>query len=198
MSKRVIILAGGKGTRLKPYTVALPKPLVPIGDQPILEIIIKQLVKNNFTHITISLNHLAEIIKAFVGDGSKWGINIDYSVEEKPLNTMAPLKLIKDLPEDFLVMNGDLLTDLNFSEFYDYHVNNKNIFTVSSYQREEMIDFGLLEIDEKEFLSGFKEKPVEVYDVSMGINMLNKKVLELIPDNQAYGFDNLMFDCFRK
>ena len=118
MSKRAIILAGGKGTRLKPYTISLPKPLVPIKDKPILEIIISQLASYGFNHITITINHMADIIKAFFNDGSKWGVKIDYSLEKKPLSTMGPLKLINDLPENFLIMNGDILTDLDFKIFY--------------------------------------------------------------------------------
>src|SRR6478736_7127507 len=107
MSKRAVILAGGKGTRLRPYTIVLPKPLMPIGDYPILEIVVRQLIEHGFSHITIAVNHQAEIIKAFFGNGSKWGIRIDYSLENKPLSTMGPLTLIEDLPDDFLVMNGD-------------------------------------------------------------------------------------------
>ena len=131
MFKRAVILAGGKGTRLKPYTISLPKPLVPIGDMPILEIIIRKLSKSGFDHITITVNHMADIIRAYFNDGSKWGVKIDYSLESKPLSTMGPLKLIKDLPENFLIMNGDVLTDIDFNEFYNYHVNNDNILTVS-------------------------------------------------------------------
>ena len=112
--KRAIILAGGKGTRLRPYTVVLPKPLMPIGEFPILEVIIRQLVFHGFTHITLSVNHQYEIIKAFFGDGSKWNVNIDYSLENEPLGTMGPLKLINELPDNFLVMNGDILTDLDY------------------------------------------------------------------------------------
>lgn len=197
MSKRAIILAGGKGTRLKPYTVAIPKPLVPIGEHPILEIIIKQLVKHNFTHITLTVNHQADIIKAFFGNGTKWNVKIDYSLEDKPLSTIGPLKLIHDLPENFLIMNGDVLTDLNFSKFYDYHKKNKNIFTISSFKREQVIDYGVLEINNNMKLNGFKEKPVVLYHVSMGVYMANKKILDIIPQNTAYGFDNLMLDLMK-
>ena len=133
MCKRAVILAGGKGTRLWPYTIVLPKPLMPIGEYPILEVIVRQLKNNGFSHITMAVNHQAEIIQAFFGDGAKWELRIDYSLEDKLLSTMAPLKLIKDLPDDFLVMNGDVLTDLNFSKFYQNHTENKNIFTISSY-----------------------------------------------------------------
>ncbi len=195
--KRAIILAGGKGTRLRPYTVVFPKPLMPIGDYPILEVIIRQLVQNSFTHITIAVNHQADLIKTFFGDGYKWGIKIDYSLEDKPLSTMAPLKLIKDLPDNFLVMNGDVLTDLNYGEFYEYHIKNKNIFTISSYQREVKSEFGVLELDNQNNLVGFKEKPIEKYNVSMGIYMVSKKAIEYIPDNTFYGFDHLMLDLIK-
>lgn len=195
--KRAIILAGGKGTRLRPYTVVFPKPLMPIGDYPILEVIIRQLVQNSFTHITIAVNHQADLIKTFFGDGSKWGIKIDYSLEDKPLSTMAPLKLIKDLPDNFLVMNGDVLTNLNYSEFYEYHIKRNNIFTISSYKREVKSEFGVLELDNQNNLVGFKEKPIERYNVSMGIYMVSKKAIEYIPENTFYGFDHLMLDLIK-
>ena len=117
----LVILAGGKGTRLRPYTWVLPKPLMPIGEHPILDIIIRQLISHGFNHITLAVNHQAELIKAFFGDGDKWNIKIDYSIEDKPLSTMGPLKLIHNLPENFLIMNGDILTDLDFSAFYRNH-----------------------------------------------------------------------------
>lgn len=196
IEKRAVILAGGKGTRLRPYTAVLPKPLMPIGDYSILEVIIRQLKQHEFTHITMAVNHQAEIIKAFFGDGSKWGIEIDYSLEEKALSTMAPLKLIKDLPDNFLVMNGDILTDLNFSEFYSNHTDNNNIFTISSYQREVKSEFGVLDVNDNT-LCGFREKPVSIYDVSMGIYMVSKKAVEYIPENTFYGFDHLMLDLMK-
>lgn len=197
MERRAVILAGGKGTRLRPYTVVLPKPLMPIGNYPILEVIIRQLSQNGFTHITLAVNHQADLIKTFFGDGSKWNIKIDYSLEDRPLSTMAPLKLIKDLPDNFLVMNGDILTDLNFSDFYEYHIKNKNIFTISSYQREVKSEFGVLELDDENTLVGFKEKPIQTYSVSMGIYMVSKKAVEYIPKNSFYGFDNLMLDLIK-
>ena len=194
MSKRAVILAGGKGTRLRPYTWVLPKPLMPVGELPILEIIIKQLVQHGFDHITLAVNHQAELIKAFFGDGTKWNIIIDYSLEDKPLSTMGPLKLINDLPEDFLIMNGDVLTNLNFGELYYLHVQNKNIFTISSYKREHVIDYGVLETDENNLLCGFREKPKASFEVSMGIYIANKKILDIIPSGVLYGFDHLMLD----
>jgi len=197
MCKRAIILAGGKGTRLRPYTIALPKPLVPIGEKPILEIIITQLISSGFEHITITINHLADIIKAFFGDGSKWGIKIDYSLEQKPLSTMGPLSLLTDLPENFLIMNGDILSNIDFEKLYDFHISKESIFTISSYVREQKTDYGVLEIDSNDNLSDFKEKPVEQYDVSMGIYFANRKILKYIPYNTFYGFDNLMLDLIK-
>ncbi len=197
VEKRAVILAGGKGTRLRPYTLVLPKPLMPIGDFPILEVIIKQLVCYGFTYITLAVNHQAEIIKAYFGDGSKWGVLIDYSLEDQPLSTMAPLKLIKNLPDNFLVMNGDILTDLDFDQFYRMHIENKSIFTISAYTREVKSEFGVLEINNQSTLVGFQEKPISIYDVSMGIYMVNKKAVEYIPENTFYGFDHLMLDLIK-
>ena len=192
MSKRAIILAGGKGTRLKPYTIALPKPLVPIGDAPILEIIIKQLKKYEFTHITLTVNHMAEIIQAFFGNGSKWGVKIDYSLEEKALSTMGPLTLIEDLPDDFLVMNGDVLTDLDFNAFYTEHVNNKHNFTISAHRRTDKVEYGVLIKNDASELIAFKEKPTNDYLVSMGVYMVSKKNIDFIPPDTFFGFDHLM------
>lgn len=191
--KRAVILAGGKGTRLRPYTVVLPKPLMPIGEYPILEVVVRQLVKSGFTHITMAVNHQAELIRAFFGNGLKWGVKIDYSKEEDPLGTMGPLNLIPDLPENFLIMNGDILTDLDFSVFYREHANNNAIFSISSRERLQKVDYGVLEIDGSARLIGFIEKPVNSYMVSMGIYMANRRILDFIPQS-AYGFDSLMLN----
>lgn len=193
-TKRAVILAGGRGTRLRPYTVVLPKPLMPIGDCPILEVIIRQLAHAGFGRITLAVNHQAELIKAFFGDGSKWNIGIDYSLEQSPLGTMGPLKLIHDLPENFLVMNGDILTDLDFGAFHDTHVAERRMFTISSHARQQMVDYGVLEISPAKILVGFHEKPKTEYQVSMGVYMLSRDVLTHIPEGRAYGFDTLMID----
>ncbi len=197
MSKRAVILSGGKGTRLKPYTVVLPKPLIPIGNYPILEVVIRQLAKKGFSRITIAVNHQADLIQAFFGLGNKWGVEIDYSIEDQPLSTMGPLKLIKDLPDNFLVMNGDILTDMDYGKFFDHHVKNKNLFTVSSFIREQVSEYGVLETSKGNTLLGFKEKPVIKYEVSMGIYMASRKILEYIPSGKPYGFDKLMLEMIR-
>ena len=194
MSKRAIILAGGKGTRLRPYTLVLPKPLMPIGEFPILEVIVRQLVQHGFDHITMAVNHQAEIIRAFFQDGAKWGVKIDYSLEDRPLSTMGPLRLIRDLPENFMVMNGDILSDLSYTDLFEEHVSNNNIFTISAYIREQKVDYGVLEMDASNHLTGFREKPSTEYLVSMGVYMANRHIMGFIPEGKSYGFDNLMLD----
>lgn len=190
MSKRAIILSGGKGLRLRPYTVVLPKPLMPIGDYPILEVIVRQLAHFGFDHLTFAVNHQADIIRAFFGEGEKWGVKIDYSLEREPLGTMGPLKKIKDLPDDFLVMNGDILTDLNFGDLFNKHIASKKIFTIASKHRQQKIDYGVLKVINGE-LKGFEEKPSIPYEVSMGTYIVNKNALRYIPDG-PFGFDSLM------
>jgi NDP-sugar pyrophosphorylase family protein len=197
MSKRAIILAGGKGTRLKPYTLTMPKPLVPIGEKPILEIILKQLISNGFDHITLTVNHMADLIIDFFGDGSKWGIKIDYSLEKKALSTMGPLSLIKDLPDNFLIMNGDVLSDIDYTKLYEQHIRDGNIFTVSAYKRIQKIDYGVLEVGSDHYLKDFKEKPENEYNVSMGIYVANRSILKYIPFDTPYGFDHLMLDLIK-
>jgi NDP-sugar pyrophosphorylase family protein len=197
MKKRAVILAGGKGTRLRPYTVVLPKPLMPIGDYPILEVVIRQLAARGFEHITIAVSHQAELIRAFFGDGTKWNLRIDYSLEDRPLGTMGPLRLIHDLPEHFLVMNGDVLTDLDYAAFHTEHVANNRLFTISAHQREQHIDYGVLLTNSEGMLQGFQEKPVTGYEVSMGVYMVSREILRYIPEKTLYGFDYLMRDLLK-
>lgn len=195
---RAVLLAGGKGTRLKPYTTLIPKPLVPLGgEMAILEIVILQLQKYGYTHITLAINHLANLIRAFIGDGSKWGIKIDYSLEEKPLNTIGPLTLIEDLPENFLVMNGDILSDLDYGEFLKSHERKKAYLSVSTCKRESKIDFGVIQYDQDLSLTKFIEKPTYTFDVSMGVYAFHRSIIEKLPKAQNYGFDHLMLDALR-
>jgi len=198
MSRRAVILAGGRGTRLRPYTVVLPKPLMPIGDYPILEVVVRQLAHYEFDHITLSVNHQAELIRAFFGDGSKWNLRIDYSVESEPLSTIAPLKLIDDLPDHFLLMNGDVLTDLNFARFLCTHSAQERLFTIAAAERENPIDYGVLGVDQRSRLNSFQEKPVLNYLVSMGVYAVNREILRFIPAGKKYGFDDLMIDLIAR
>jgi NDP-sugar pyrophosphorylase family protein len=196
---KAVILAGGKGTRLKPYTSVIPKPLVPVGEKAILEILTGRLKKSGVDEIYICLNHFAGIIKAYFGDGSKFGIRIHYSEEDQPLGTVAPIKLIPDLPENFLVMNGDLLTDMDFGELFDYHLHYGAQLTVSTYQRKNKIDFGVIEVDPlKQEATGFREKPEYTFDVSMGVYVMSRQVLQFIPENKPFGFDDLMLTLLEK
>jgi NDP-sugar pyrophosphorylase family protein len=196
---RAIILAGGQGTRLRPYTTLIPKPLVPLGGKyAILEVVLHQLKAAGFTHVTIAVNHLAHLIMAYFGDGSRFGMAVDYSIEDKPLSTIGPLTLISDLPENFLVMNGDILCDLNYGEFYKNHCEAGVTTSVSVFSRDVKIDFGVLQFDENLLLNKFVEKPTYSFDVSMGIYCLNRSVIENLPKGEPYGFDNLMIDGLAK
>ena len=194
MGKRAVILAGGRGTRLKPFTIALPKPLVPIGDKPILEIIVRQLASFGFDHLTLAVNHQADIIRAYFGDGAKFGVRIDYSLETLPLSTMGPLRLIDDLPESFLVMNGDVLTDLDYGSLLERHEREGNLLSISAAKREQLIDFGVLKVEENGKLVGFQEKPRSLYLVSMGVYALSNRIMRYIPEGKPYGFDHLVLD----
>jgi NDP-sugar pyrophosphorylase family protein len=198
MSKRAVVLAGGKGTRLRPYTVVLPKPLMPLGDYPILEVIVRQLAAHGFDRITMAINHQANIIEAFFGTGERWGVRIDYSLETAPLSTIAPLCLIQDLPENFLLMNGDVLTDLDFACLFQEHAGARRLFTIAAYRRRHTVDYGVLESDASNVLTGFTEKPSVEYLVSMGVYVVNRSVLKLVPPGQPYGFDHLMADLLAR
>jgi NDP-sugar pyrophosphorylase family protein len=192
MEKRVIILAGGSGTRLRPYTITFPKPLMPIGETPILEIVVKQLVSCGFQRITLAVSHQAALIRTFFGDGSKWGATVDYSFEPKPLGTMGPLRLIQDLPENVLVMNGDVLTDLDYAEFFEWHCREGAALSISATEREQFVDFGVLTANSRNELVGFEEKPTLRYLVSMGVYGVSRHVLDWVPDGEAFGFDQLV------
>ena len=195
--KRAVILAGGLGTRLRPYTVVLPKPLMPVGPYPVLEIIVRQLAGAGFDQITLAVNHQAGIIKAYFGDGSKWNIPIDYSLETQPLSTIAPLKLIEDLPEHFILMNGDVLTDLSLKDLLARHAAANRLFTIAASARNSLINYGVLQLN-GDSLCGFQEKPVFEHFVSMGVYAVSRAVLEQVPAGQKYGFDDLMRDMLAR
>jgi NDP-mannose synthase len=190
-----VILAGGKGTRLRPYTTSLPKPLVPIGDRySILEIILSQLASHGFSRVTLAIGHLGHLIRAYVGDGSRWGLRVDYAVETSPLGTIGPLLLMLDqLPEHFLVMNGDVLTDLDFADLLRRHSESGTALTVATFRREVHIDFGVLTARNGQIVQ-FTEKPTMDYHVSMGIYGLARDSLRDYPAGLPLGFDELMLD----
>jgi NDP-sugar pyrophosphorylase family protein len=188
-------LAGGKGVRLRPYTTCLPKPLVPLGDEyAILEVLLGQLARAGVGSVSIAIGHLGQLIRALVGDGHRWGLDVEYWDEDSPLGTVGPLVLHRDeLPDDFLVMNGDILTDLAFGELLDQHRRRGAQVTVAAYRRAVEIDFGVLDLlDER--ISGFEEKPTLHYTVSMGVYAMSAQVLDRFEPGLPLGFDDLLLD----
>jgi NDP-sugar pyrophosphorylase family protein len=174
---QAILLAGGKGTRLRPYTAVLPKPLMPIGDAeplPIMEVVLRQLARFGFQDVTVITGYLTELIEAFFGDGRKFGTRIDYRREVTPLGTAGGLALIDRPREPVLVINGDILTTLNFAEMYKFHKERSAAATIASYPREVRIDFGVLEFaNDPHVLAGYREKPEFSFQVSMGLYILD-------------------------
>lgn len=192
MERHAVILAGGKGRRLAPYTFVIPKPIVPIGAVPILEIVLRQLARDGFGHVWIALGHLSEIVRAVAGDGSKFGVRIDYSDEDVPLGTMGPLRRIDGLPDRFVVMNADVLTDLSFDELWRWHGAHGAPLTVATYEKTTRLELGVLETDLRGRVVGFVEKPTLRHRVSMGVYVLSRSVVDLIPADRPFGFDDLM------
>ena len=191
---RVVILAGGKGTRLRPYTTIFPKPLMPIGNMPILEVVLRQLKHAGFRLITISVNHLAELIKTFFGDGTKLGLDITYCVEDEPLGTAGSISLVENLTDTFLVMNGDLLTTLDYGAMVRHHIETDADATIGIFPREVRIDFGVLDIGPNGELTDYREKPRLEYRVSMGVNAFRSSVLEFIPHAKYLDIPTLMMN----
>ncbi len=189
---RAVILAGGKGTRLAPYTSVFPKPLVPIGDMPILQVVIHQLRHYGFTHITLTVGHLATLLQAFFQDGSQYGVRIDYVIEDEPLGTAGPLVFVPDLKEAFLVMNGDVLTTLNYTELVQYHKRMGAMATVAMHRRQVKIDLGVIQLDGDNRVKGYIEKPLYDYNVSMGIYIFTPRVLSYIPSGEYFDFPDLV------
>jgi NDP-sugar pyrophosphorylase family protein len=194
-----VVLAGGLGTRLAPYTTVLPKPLMPVGGRPIIGIIIEQLRRAGATKITLAVNYMADIITAVLGTGAKYGVEIAYSQEQSALGTIAPLKLIDGLPERFVVMNGDVLTNLDAGELYSAHVESGCLLTIASCHREVKIDFGVLDIGATgDRLIGHTEKPTYELNVSMGMYVMDRSLLDTVPTGMAYGVDTLALDMLRR
>lgn len=189
---RAIILAGGKGTRLAPYTSVFPKPLMPVGDMPILEIVISQLRHYGITHVTLAVGHLAMLLQAFFGDGARHGIQIDYAFEDRPLGTAGPLALIPGLQETFIVMNGDVLTTLDYSDLVRYHEQTQATATIAIHRREVKIDLGVIELNGGNRIVGYIEKPRYDYSVSMGIYVFEPTVIPYIPRGEYLDFPDLI------
>jgi mannose-1-phosphate guanylyltransferase len=190
-----VILAGGKGTRLRPFTITLPKPLVPIGDESsVLEIVIRQLAHQGFQSATLAIGHFGELIEAYVGDGTQWGMAIDYAREAEPLGTMGPVVQVADrLPKHFLVLNGDTLTEMNYARLLEAHAASGAPITVATARRETRVEFGVLDIEDGR-VTGFREKPSIGYNVAIGAYALSRTTLQRYPSGEGLGFDQLMRD----
>jgi len=191
---RAVILAGGKGQRLKPYTTVLPKPLMPIGDMPILEVVLRQLRRAGITRVTMAVGHLAELLQAFFGDGKRLGLEIDYSIEDRPLGTVGPLTLIPSLGDEpvFLMMNGDLLTTLDYRALIEHHRKRDALATIATYRRSVKIDFGVIETSSNDVLVDYIEKPAFDYQVSMGVYCFDSRVLGWLKHGEYRDFPDLI------
>ena len=193
MSKKAVILAGGLGSRLKPFTEVIPKALLPIGEKAVLEIQIENLRKFNFKEIIIATNYKSEYIKNFFGDGSRYGVKLTISKEDKPLGTAGPLKLIQDqLQEPFLVMNGDVLTTINYAELIKQHKESGAVATIALNRREVGVDFGVARINNSNELVGWDEKPTLEYLVSMGVYVFEPRTLKYIKAGKSLDIPDLM------
>ncbi len=195
---RAIILAGGKGSRLAPYTTILPKPLMPIDDKPILEIVIRQLAHSGFDDITLAVGYLAELIMAYCGDGSKFGVRLTYSREDTPLGTAGPIALVSEIHDTFLVMNGDLLSTVDYAAMLADHRARGAIATLAAYRRDVKIDLGVVHADADGWLTDYVEKPTYHYDVSTGIYVFEPSILSHIPRGEHLDLPELMLKLVRQ
>jgi NDP-sugar pyrophosphorylase family protein len=189
---RAIVLAGGRGTRLAPYTTVLPKPLMPIGDMPVLEILLRQLRRAGIRHVTLAVGHLAALLEAYFGDGSRLGISLDYSYEDEPAGTAGPLALLDDLDDTFLVMNGDLLTSIDFADLLRSHRAREAAITVGLFEKQVPLDLGVVETNEDGRVTDYIEKPTLTYDVSVGIYAMQPAVLEHIERGERLDLPDLV------
>ena len=189
---KAVILAGGKGTRLAPYTSILPKPLMPIGDMPILEVMLMQMKRAGVDEVVLTVGHLASLMRAYFGYGEQWKMNIHYSYEKEPLGTTGPIALVKDLNDTFLVTNGDVLTTLDLNALIDFHKKEGGIATIAVHTRHVHIDLGVVQSNADHKVTGYIEKPTNEYTVSMGIYVFEPRILEYIPVNKRLDFPDLV------
>ena len=196
MDRRAVILAGGRGTRLAPYTTVLPKPLMPIGDKAILDVVVRQLASHGYLRLTFAVGYLAHLIQAVFGDGSAWGVSIEYEEEEHPLGTAGPLATIEGLDDTFLAMNGDVLTALDYGELFDVHRRAGNALTIATHRRTIRTEYGVLHVDgshgETERVTGYDEKPTLEYTVSMGVYVMEPAVLRHIKPGERFDIPDLV------
>jgi NDP-sugar pyrophosphorylase family protein len=197
LGKQAIIMAGGKGVRLRPYSYVIPKPLAILGETPIIEILLHQLSCYGFDDIILLLGYKPEMIQAVVGDGSKWGVKIRCVIEEEPLGTVGGVRLVSDeLAENFLVMNADVLTVLNYRRFMEFHLGN--LLTLGTVRRLETIPLGVLETSATGVVIDYREKPIYHFLATMGINCFNRRILNYIPPGKHFGIDDLLFTLLKE
>lgn len=189
---KAVVLAGGKGTRLLPYTRILPKPLIPIGEMPILEILIRQMRRAGIDDITLTVGHLSELMRAFFQDGSQFGLKISYSYEDMPLGTAGPLAMVDGLDDTFLVTNGDILTTLPIAELIAEHKRSGAAATIAMHERQVKIDLGVIQLNGGNRVQNYIEKPCYDYLVSMGLYVFEPHVIQYIPKGQYLDFPDLV------
>jgi len=189
---KAVILAGGKGSRLAPYTKVIPKPLMPIGDMPILEVLLHQIKRAGVDEVVLSVGHMSSLLQAFFQEGQHIGVRIRYSPEDQPLGTAGPLALIEGLDDTFLVMNGDVLTTLDFQALVEFHKKSQAQVTIAMYNREVKIDLGVLQLNGGQEVVGYIEKPTYGFQVSMGVYVFEPTVLKYIPPAQYLDFPTLI------
>jgi NDP-sugar pyrophosphorylase family protein len=195
---QAVILAGGKGTRLRPYTTVLPKPLMPIGDMPVVEVIVRQLRNAGFDRLVLAVGYLPHLFRAFIGDGERFGGPIEFVLEESPLGTAGALGLISGLDSDFLLINGDTLTNLDYRAFMQRHREQGAIATIATQKRQNKVDYGVLEIGDDHTLKRYVEKPVQDYYVSMGVNAFRADVLKYVQPNRYLDIPQLMLQLMEQ
>jgi NDP-sugar pyrophosphorylase family protein len=187
-----VVLAGGQGTRLLPYTADLPKALVPICGYPVIEILLGRLRKFGFTKVSLAVNHRADQIESVLGDGTHLGIQIGYSHETEPLSTVGPITLIPNLPDTFLVTNADVLTDLDLGALVRAHRESGCRLTISTCLRSDRMQYGVFKVNQLGQVTEFEEKPTFHFTVSMGVYVFSKSLLALVPPRTRFGFDDLV------
>jgi NDP-sugar pyrophosphorylase family protein len=193
-SPRAVLLVGGKGSRLRPFTATFPKPLMPLDDTPILEVLLRQLLRCNISRVTLALGHLGELIQAYLSHRPQLTeqLDIDYVHETTPLGTSGAVALVDGLTDTFLVMNGDVLTDLDFQSLLTFHRERDAALTIAAHQKEVPIDLGVLQTDDDGVLHGYVEKPVETFQVSMGVYVYEPRVLAYIEPGHYLDFPDLV------
>ena len=197
-TNKVILMVGGLGTRLRPLTQDTPKPMLKVGNKPILQTIVEKFAEYGFVNITMCVNFNADIIKDYFGDGKEFGVNIDYILEQKRMGTAGALSLLKERPnEPFFVMNGDLLTNVNFEHILNYHTLNKATATMCVREYDYEVPYGVVKMNDNKIVE-ISEKPVQKFFVSAGIYMLSPEILDLIPQNEFYDMPTLFEKAISK